>query len=167
MLFRSAHAIALIAQQRFGLSVDPQLAATLAVFHDATEVLTGDLPTPVKYASPELKSAYKQLEQHASERLLRQLPAELRDSYAPLLRPVPGREARIVKAADRISAYVKCLEEQRAGNREFDAAAESILNSLRQMDLPEAQVFLEEYVPAFRLTLDELNTREGEDTGNG
>ena len=152
-----AHALALIARERYGREVSPERAALLAVYHDATEVLTGDLPTPVKYHSEELRGAYRTLEDQAAERLVAMLPEELRPSFAPLFTEQDTLARRIVKAADRISAYVKCLEEERAGNREFDAAAETVLASIRAIDLPEVQDFMEEYVPGFSMSLDEIS----------
>ncbi len=152
-----AHAIALTARDRYHRDIDPEHVVTLAVYHDATEVLTGDLPTPVKYHSEALRGAYRTLEDQAAERLVAMLPEELRPSFAPLFTEQDTLARRIVKAADRISAYVKCLEEERAGNREFDAAAETVLASIRAIDLPEVQDFMDTCVPAFTLTLDELN----------
>ena len=152
------HALAVLARDRYGRSVDPEHAVTLAVYHDAAEVLTGDLPTPVKYHSEHLRDAYGAVEAAAVEKLCAMLPAgEIRDAVAPALTERGTWAMRLVKAADRISAYVHCLEEQRAGNREFDAAAERILASIRAIDLPEVQDFMETCVPAFLLTLDELN----------
>ena len=152
-----AHAIAVTARDRYHRDIDPEHVVTLAVYHDATEVLTGDLPTPVKYHSEALRGAYRTLEDQAAERLVAMLPEELRSSFAPLFTEQDTLARRIVKAADRISAYVKCLEEERAGNREFDAAAETVLASIRAIDLPEVQDFMDTCVPAFTLTLDELN----------
>lgn len=152
-----AHAIALIGRQRYGRKADPERVLTLAVYHDATEVMTGDLPTPVKYHSEELRGAYRGLEDLSARRLLSLLPEEMAAAYEPLLRPEKGYERDVVKAADKISAYIKCLEEQRAGNREFDYAAENIRRALDGIAYPEVRDFLAEYLPAFDLTLDELN----------
>ena len=152
-----AHALAVLARDRYGRPVDPEHVVTLAVYHDAAEVLTGDLPTPVKYHSEHLREAYAAVENAATDRLERMLPDALRGAIAPCLSERGTEAMRLVKAADRISAYVHCLEEQRAGNREFDAAAERILASIRGLDLPEVRDFMDECVPAFTLTLDELN----------
>lgn len=153
-----AHALALMARDRYGRAVNPEHVLALAVYHDATEVLTGDLPTPVKYHSEGLRTAYGQVEQLASERLLAMLPEPMRPAYAPYLAPEGDAEERaLVKAADKLCAYVKCLEEQRAGNHEFDAACDNIRRSLEQNPLPEVRDFLREFVPSFTLTLDELN----------
>ena len=152
-----AHALALYARERYGRAVNPEHVVTLAVYHDAAEVLTGDLPTPVKYHSDDLRTAYAQVEDAAVEKLTAMLPEALRREVSPCLRETDTEAARLVKAADRISAYVHCLEEQRAGNREFDAAAERILSSIHDMAIPEAEDFMRDCVPAFLLTLDELN----------
>ena len=152
-----AHALAVLARERYGRDVDPEHVVTLAVYHDAAEVLTGDLPTPVKYHSDHLREAYASVEEAATDRLVRMLPDALRPAMEPALTERGTLSMRLVKAADRISAYVHCLEEQRAGNREFDAAAERILASIQAIDLPEVQDFMEACVPAFSLTLDELN----------
>lgn len=152
-----AHALAVLAKERYGRDVDPEHVVTLAVYHDVAEVLTGDLPTPVKYHSDYLREAYASVEEAATDRLVRMLPEALRPTMEPCLTERGTLAMRLVKAADRISAYVHCLEEQRAGNREFDAAAERILASIQAIDLPEVQDFMKECVPAFSLTLDELN----------
>ncbi len=152
-----AHGIAVIGRERYGRDTDPEHVLSLAVYHDATEVMTGDLPTPVKYHSEELRDAYKQLEKISANRLLALLPEEMRDSFAPYLIQDAGYDREVVKAADRISAYIKCLEEQRAGNHEFDYAAENIRKSIDALQLPEVRDFLRDFLPAFDMTLDELN----------
>lgn len=152
-----AHAIAVIGRDRYGRETDPEHVLTLAVYHDATEVMTGDLPTPVKYHSDELRGAYHRLEELSADRLLALLPEGMRSAFLPYLRPYAGYDRDIVKAADRISAYIKCLEERRAGNREFDYAAENIHKSLEAVPWPEVRDFLLEFLPAFEMTLDELN----------
>ena len=152
-----AHAIAVIGRDRYGRDTDPEHVLSLAVYHDATEVMTGDLPTPVKYHNDELRSAYHRLEGVAADRLLDLLPEDLRPAFTPCLKQEKGYDRDIVKAADRISAYIKCLEEKRAGNREFDYAAENVRKSLDAVTLPEVHDFLREFLPAFEMTLDELN----------
>lgn len=154
-----AHALAVIGRDRYGHTVDPEHVVTLAVYHDASEVLTGDLPTPVKYHSDEMRQAFREVESLAGQRLLAMLPEAMRPSFAPYLEPENGYGHKLVKAADRISAYVKCLEEQRAGNHEFDAAGENIRASIDAMDLPEVGDFMRDFVPSFGMTLDELNRR--------
>lgn len=152
-----AHAIAVIARDRYGKQVDPEHVLSLAVYHDATEVMTGDLPTPVKYHNDELRSAYHRLEALSADRLLALLPEDLQPAFTPYMKQETGYDHSLVKAADRISAYIKCLEEQRAGNREFDYAAENIRRSISAIDLPEVRDFLTDFLPAFDMTLDELN----------
>ena len=152
-----AHAIAIMGRDRYGRQVDPEHVLALGVYHDVSEVITGDMPTPVKYQTDELRRSYKDVERMANERLLSMLPEGLRPAYAPYLSVPADEERQILKAADSISAYLKCLEEKRAGNREFDAAGESIKAALDQIGLPEVQDFIREFVPSFELSLDELN----------
>ena len=152
-----AHAIAVIARDRYGKQVNPEYVLSLAVYHDATEVMTGDLPTPVKYHNDELRGAYHRLEALSADRLLALLPEDLQPAFTPYMKQASGYEHTLVKAADRISACVKCMEEQRAGNREFDYAAENVRKSIASIDLPEVRDFLTDFLPAFDMTLDELN----------
>lgn len=153
-----AHGIATIGNTRYGRGYDVGYIAQLALFHDVGEVLTGDLATPIKYQNEEIKTAYKQVEKGAAERLLDMLPDDLRGAYEPLLVPDEEQPAwRVVKAADRIAAYVKCLDELKAGNREFEKAAQSIKESIQKIDLDEVGDFMIEMVPSFALSLDELN----------
>ena len=152
-----AHAIAVIGRDRYHRDTDPEHVLTLAVYHDATEVMTGDLPTPVKYHNEALRSAYHRLEDVSADRLLALLPEDLRPAFSPCLKQEKGYDRDVVKAADRISAYIKCLEEKRAGNREFDYAAENVRKSLEAVELPEVHDFLRDFLPAFEMTLDELN----------
>ncbi|QUA53204.1 5'-deoxynucleotidase [Aristaeella lactis] len=152
-----AHAIAVIARDRYGKQVNPEHVLSLAVYHDATEVMTGDLPTPVKYHNDELRGAYHQLEDLSADRLLTLLPDDMKPAFTPYMKQEAGYEHTLVKAADRISACIKCMEEQRAGNREFDYAAENIRKSIANIDLPEVKDFLTDFLPAFDMTLDELN----------
>ena len=152
-----AHAIAVIGRDRYHRDTDPEHVLTLAVYHDATEVMTGDLPTPVKYHNEELRNAYHRLEDVSADRLLDLLPEDMRPAFFPCLRQENGYDRDVVKAADKISAYIKCLEEKRAGNREFDYAAENVRKSLDAVELPEVRDFLREFLPAFEMTLDALN----------
>lgn len=154
-----AHGLAVIRNERFGGSVDPARVALLAVFHDAEEVITGDLPTPVKYFSDEVREAFSSIGRVAQDRLLSMLPAFMRPSYEELLRPAlqDDSERELVKAADRLAAYLKCLEEAKAGNQEFALAEQQVWRALLGMNLPEVNYFLEEFLPSFRLTIDELN----------
>ena len=152
-----AHAIAIMGRDRYGRQVDPEHVLALGVYHDVSEVITGDMPTPVKYQTDELRRSYKDVERMANERLLSMLPEELRAAYVPYLSVPEDYDRQVVKAADSISAYLKCLEEKRAGNREFEAAGESIRRSLDAIDLPEVHDFLRLFMPSFELSLDELN----------
>ncbi|MBQ9933195.1 MAG: 5'-deoxynucleotidase [Ruminiclostridium sp.] len=151
-----AHALAVIRRDKFGGTVDPGHVAAVALYHDATEIFTGDLPTPVKYANPDIQAAYKAIEQNAADRLTATLPEELRPSFAGLLSETDPEVTDLVKAADKLSAYLKCLEELKAGNLEFQSAANQTLEALEAYDLPELTYFMEHFLPAFQLTLDEL-----------
>lgn len=152
-----AHALAVIRRDVFGGDIDPGQAAVLALYHDAPEILTGDLPTPVKYYNPEIRDAYREVETVSARRLLSMLPDALRPAYEPLLLedPESGYHA-VVKAADKLSAYIKCVEELKAGNSEFRQAAEQTWQALEASPLPEVGYFLEHFMPGFELTLDEL-----------
>ena len=150
-----AHALAVIRNEKFGGSIDPGLAAAAALYHDAREILTGDMPTPIKYGNPAIQSAYKDVEAVAERKLLAMLPEELRGAYAPVLTAVDPEVARLVKAADKLSAYIKCVEELKAGNAEFREAAAQTRKALEGYGLPEAAYFLETFMDSFSLTLDE------------
>ncbi|MBE6760468.1 MAG: 5'-deoxynucleotidase [Ruminococcaceae bacterium] len=151
-----AHALAVLGNARFGRQVNPERVALLAVYHDVPEILTGDMPTPVKYYNPQIREAYGEVERTAGERMLSMLPEDIRESYRSLLIQEEGSlEARLVKAADKLSALIKCIEERKAGNMEFVCAQRATEQSLRAMELPEADAFLEEFIPAYSLTLDE------------
>lgn len=151
-----AHALGVIRRDVFRQPCDPDKCAAAALFHDATEIFTGDLPTPVKYANPAIQTAYKAVEAQAAARLTAMLPPELQPAYAALLgEPDPAVQA-LVKAADKLSAHLKCLEELKAGNREFQSAARQTRQALEDYHLPELDYFLEHFLPAFSLTLDEL-----------
>ncbi len=151
-----AHGLALIRREILGGTADPNLCAAAALFHDASEILTGDLPTPIKYFNPDIKDAYKQVEHISCQKLLAMLPPELQNSYQPLLMEEDPEVARIVKAADKLSAYIKCVEELKAGNQEFSSAARQTLQSLKAMELPELDYFMEHCLDSFSLNLDEL-----------
>mgnify|MGYP003293333171 CR=1 FL=1 len=152
-----AHALALIRRDILGLpGPDPDKCAVAALYHDASEILTGDMPTPIKYYNPEIKDAYKQVERIAGERLLKMLPAELRASYEHLVLEDDGEVTPIVKAADKLSAYIKCVEEQKAGNTEFDSAADATMAALQKLNMPELNWFIENCLEPFRLNLDQL-----------
>lgn len=156
-----AHALALIRRDILHLpGPDPERCATAALYHDCSEILTGDLPTPIKYDNPALLAAYKQMEHLAQQRLLSMLPEPLQKSYAPMLQEEDPAVTPIVKAADKLSAYLKCLEEQKSGNRDFDSAAAQTLQALENMDAPELNWFLKACLPAYSKTLDELHDME-------
>jgi len=162
-----AHALAVIRRDIYGVPCDPDRCASVALFHDSSEILTGDLPTPIKYHSAQIQNAYKQVEKLACDKLLATLPEELRGTYESLLY---GRDAEelhdIVKAADKLSAYIKCIEERKAGNNEFISAEKQTRAILDASPLPEVKYFLDKFIPAFELTLDELGTRRAKhDTG--
>lgn len=151
-----AHALAVVGQEIFHKDVNPDRVATAALFHDAPEIITGDLPTPIKYFNPAIKSAYDQVEAVAQDKLLGMLPHELTEAYAPLLRVEDPKVRCYIKAADKLAAWLKCLEERKAGNREFVQAEEETLHALKDMNMDEVTWFLEHMGEAFGLTLDEL-----------
>ena len=151
-----AHALALIRNRRFGGSVDPQRVVVLALYHDAGEVLTGDLPSPIKYFNPDIERAYHAIESSASEQLIGMVPEELRDDYRDVIVPESDEHTQIVKAADKLCAYIKCLEETAAGNKEFSQAEKALERTVSRMELPEVEYFVDTFVESFRLTLDEL-----------
>ena len=152
-----AHALAVIRREVYGGQADPERAATAALFHDAPEILTGDLPTPVKYYNPEIRDSYRQVEAVSAQKLLGMLPPALRGAYTPWLTEDYDPELHaMVKAADKLSAYIKCVEELKAGNNEFRKAAAQTRRALEEYGLPEVAYFLESFMDSFSLTLDEL-----------
>ena len=152
-----AHALALLHNKRFGGTVDVSRCVLLSLYHDVPEILTGDLPTPVKYNDTAIRDEYRRIERLSAERLLGQLPADLEAEYRPLLLPDTASEEELllVKAADKMSALIKCIEELKAGNHEFQQARISTECAIRAMDLPAANCFMEEFLPSYELTLDE------------
>ena len=151
-----AHALAVIRNEVFGGRIDAGEVAVYALYHDATEIMTGDMPTPIKYYNPEIKESYRKVESVAADKLLSLLPEELRESYRGALHGDEPEIHRLVKAADKLSAYIKCLEELKAGNLEFKRAAEQIRTALEEMRLPELDWFIEHCMESFSMTLDEL-----------
>ncbi|MBI1848245.1 MAG: 5'-deoxynucleotidase [Candidatus Rokubacteria bacterium] len=153
-----AHTLALIRNRSHGGKVSPERAATLALYHDVAEVLTGDLPAPVKYTNPAIRDAYREIEASAAEKLLELVPAALRADYRPLFFPEDADREHwvLVHAADKICAWIKCLEEVSAGNHEFTRAEKALRETVEGLGLPEVHEFVETFSPGFRLTLDEL-----------
>ncbi len=154
-----AHALAEIGNTRLGKNYDSGRAAVLAMYHDASEIITGDMPTPIKYKNDIIKEAYKQIESGANDRLLDTLPDDLKAVYRPILHLDDEKDKELlplVKAADKLSALIKCIEEMKIGNREFKIAEKTTRASVEKMKLPEADVFLKEFVESYKLSLDEL-----------
>ena len=149
-----AHALAVINNKRFGGSIDPYYTAVAAMYHDTSEIITGDMPTPIKYYNEEIKSAYKQIEASAEAQLTDMLPDDFKDEFQKIYSP-DSETRRLIKAADKISALIKCTEELNMGNREFEVAARSTRKHIKEMNLPEAEVFREEFLPGFSLCIDE------------
>lgn len=153
-----AHILAAAAREVYGADADPEKVATAALYHDMSETLTGDMPTPVKYANDDIKSSYKRVEKEAELSVTRMLPPELRGALSGYVTgdELNDREKKIVKAADKLSALIKCIEERRSGNREFESAEAATLASLQDMDLPELRYFIGKFLPSYSMTLDEL-----------
>jgi len=152
-----AHALAVIQNRFYGGQVDPGAVAVAALYHDASEILTGDMPTPIKYDNPDIRSAYKQVESMAEQKLLSMLPTELRADFDDVV-TIPDPEVHaLVKAADKLSAYLKCVEEVKAGNAEFRLAKEQTFAALMHSPVPALKYFMEHFLAGFELTLDELN----------
>ena len=160
-----AHVLCTIGNLRYGRSLDADRAAVIGLYHDATEIITGDMPTPVKYHNRDIRRAYKDVEEAAARRLIELLPEDLRGDYEQILLPETGETdegekylLRLVKAADKLSALIKCIEEETAGNAEFRTARKTIRDTLREMseELPEIEDFCREFLPAYGKTLDEL-----------
>ena len=151
-----AHALAVIQNRYFGGQIDEGQVALAALYHDATEIITGDMPTPIKYFNTTLRDSYKEVEAVAADRLLSMLPEELRGEYEGLIKEYDPEVRAIVKAADKLSAYIKCVEELKAGNNEFRLAKEQTYAALLDKALPALQYFMEKFLPSFELTLDEL-----------
>ncbi len=154
-----SHALVTISNKRFGTDLSADRAAVMGIFHDASEIITGDLPTPVKYYNDEIRSAYKQIEGISEQSLLSMLPDDLRQEYEPLISEAAADKELLpyVKAADKLSALIKCICEIRMGNREFTKAERTIRDALEGMDIPALGVFMEEFLPSYELTLDELD----------
>lgn len=152
-----AHALGIINNEVFGGDLDAERLAVLGMYHDVTEIITGDMPTPVKYYSPVIRNAYKEVESVAENEMLSGIPSELRDRYKGLMLETDNEKElwRYVKAADKISAYIKCLEESRTGNTDFADAQNTIRRSIDEMHLEEADYYMDKFIPAYMQTLDE------------
>lgn len=156
-----AHALGVIRRDIFGIPCDPDACSTVALYHDASEILTGDLPTPIKYHDAEITEAYRRVEGIANDKLVNMLPEEMRAAFAPVLMGETAEKYHdIVKAADKMSAYIKCIEERKAGNNEFASAEKQTLAALKAYGMKEVDYFLENFMPAFEKTLDELGSIE-------
>ena len=151
-----AHALAVINNKRLGGDADPSKTATAAMFHDTAEIITGDMPTPVKYYNSEIKSAYRQIEAAAEKRLTDMLPEDFKDEFAMVYEP-DDKTKQLVKAADKLSALIKCIEKLNMGNREFAVAEKTIRETIEKLECPEADIFIREFIPSFYLSLDEQN----------
>lgn len=154
-----AHALTLISNKRLQNHYSPERAAVLALYHDSTEIITGDMPTPIKYYNREMKNTFREIEKNAANQLLDLLPADFREEYESIFfqKEEEAYLWKLVKAADRLSALIKCIEEEKAGNHEFVKAKETIETVLRESELPEVAIFMEEFLPPYYKTLDELS----------
>ena len=153
-----AHALALIGNKEFGKNYDASRVALLGLYHDTTEVITGDMPTPVKYFNPEIKQAYKEIENNAADRLVSMLPDDFKEDFEEIIKQNGENDSELkpfVKAADKFSALIKCIDEMRMGNDEFAKAKESTENAIHAMNMPECEVFEREFLPSFYLSIDE------------
>lgn len=150
-----AHLLCELRNTRFGGNVNPERAAVIAIFHDVPEIITGDLPTPVKYFSSDISKAYKKVEAAAVDELVSQIPSDIAEDYRSILAPHDAELALLVKAADKISALIKCIEERKSGNNDFAQAEKQTMEAIKAMNLPEADLFIKEFLPAYELTLDE------------
>ena len=155
------HALCVIGNKRLGKKLDAEKAVLVALYHDASEIITGDMPTPIKYLNKDIKGAFKDIEAKANLRLLDMLPEDLKEDYQEIFFPKEdmGYELKLVKAADKLSALIKCIEEEKMGNLEFKSAGNTLQNSITDMHLEEADIFMNEFLPAYHLTLDELNEK--------
>jgi 5'-deoxynucleotidase len=153
-----AHALAIISKERLGNYLNPERAALIGIYHDATEIITGDMPTPIKYFNEDIQGAFKVVEKVAANKLLAMLPEDMRNHYEAIFFPQEEDAYlwKLVKAADKLSALIKCIEEKKAGNTEFISAEKSIMLIIKEMKLREVDIFLEEFLPAYYKTLDEL-----------
>lgn len=154
-----AHMLALISNRRLGNQYNPERAAVLAMYHDSTEIITGDMPTPIKYYNKQMKKTFQEIEDIAAKDLINMLPEDFREDFESIFFHQEEEESlwKLVKAADRLSALIKCIEEEKAGNTEFMKAKETITQSLKESGVKEAEIFMEEFLPSYYMTLDELS----------
>ena len=151
-----SHALAVIGNTLFDKNYNADRIAVIAMYHDISEIFTGDLPTPVKYQNSEIISAFKDIEHAAKNKILKKLPENMRSTYKDIFDGESGEYGKLVKAADKISAYIKCIEESSSGNSEFKSAETTLKASIEKMNMPEADYFMKHFVPAYYLTLDEI-----------
>ncbi len=154
-----AHCLAVLSNKRFHRNIDENRIALLAMYHDSTEIITGDMPTPIKYYNQEIKTAFKEVEKTAARHLLSMLPEDLQEAYEPIFIKQPEDDYlwKLVKGADKLSALIKCIEERKAGNSEFSSAERALRTSLLEMQLDEVEDFIKDFLPAYERTLDDLN----------
>ncbi len=152
-----AHALAVIGNKRFGKSYNADRAAVLGLYHDTHEIITGDMPTPVKYDNSDITTAFKAIEDAANDKLLKKLPEDMQDIFSSLLTGDEDEELKpLIKAADKLSALIKCIDERKAGNTEFREAESSTRKKILELNIPEADTFMDEFIPAYEMTLDML-----------
>ena len=153
-----AHCLAVISNKRLGNNLNVEKVALIALYHDSTEIITGDMPTPIKYFNKSIQGSYKEIERQAAERLLNMLAEDLRDEYTDLFVPQKEDEYlwKLVKGADKLSALIKCIQEENAGNKEFISAKNSTLELIKELNIEEVNIFMEEFIPSYSKTLDEL-----------
>ncbi len=154
-----AHCLAVLGNRRLGRNYNAERAAVIGLYHDSNEIITGDMPTPIKYYNAQMQDVFHSIEDNASNALLDMLPEDIREEYRGLFFPCDGEKDlwRLVKAADKLSALIKCIEESKAGNREFESAKKTLTESVNALELPEVKMFMEEFLPAYYKTLDELS----------
>lgn len=154
-----SHALAVLGNRRLGKHYDAERAAVIGIFHDSNEIITGDMPTPVKYYNQEMQELFHSIEERATRSLLGLLPEDLQSDYEGIFFPQPGEEElwRLVKAADKLSALIKCMEEEKAGNREFESAQKAVKAAIHALNVPEAEIFLTEFLPSYKHNLDDLS----------
>lgn len=152
-----AHALAVIGNTYCGKKLNAEHIAMMGIMHDTTEIITGDLPTPIKYYAPEIRDAYKKVENVAANQLLSEIPEEMQSAYKHILLEDESVSWKYVKAADKLSAYIKCIEEKNMGNTDFEKAEETLKKSVEDMKMEEIEIFMEKFLPSYNMTLDEIN----------